>query len=90
MKEGKICEITLWHEWEEHIDINPYGSFSDDKAVSSIILRASCGSIVNIGSIEGFGKTTRVIQRMERRKRGLHGLTRAIAVADYGAIWRAM
>ena len=46
-------------------------------------LRASRGSIVNVGSIEGLGSNPRHAAYCAS-KAGLHGLTRAVAV-DHGA-----
>ena len=81
MLEGTADEMSL-EDWQATLTVNLTAPFLLIKNALPH-LRASAGSIVNIGSIEGLGSNPRHPAYCAS-KAGLHGLTRAIAV-DHGA-----
>ena len=80
MEEGTVEEMSL-EAWERTIAVNLTAPFLLIKHAMPH-LRASGGSIVNIGSIEGVGSNPRHPAYCAS-KAGVHGLTRAVAV-DHG------
>ncbi len=80
MEEGSVEETTL-EAWSQTLQINLTIPFLLTKFAMPH-LRATKGSIVNIGSIEGIGSNPRHPAYCAS-KAGLHGLTRAVAV-DHG------
>jgi meso-butanediol dehydrogenase/(S,S)-butanediol dehydrogenase/diacetyl reductase len=81
MLEGTVEEMPL-DQWEATLRVNltaPYLLIRH----SMPLLRATSGTIVNIGSIEGLGSNPRHPAYCAS-KAGLHGLTRAVAV-DHGS-----
>jgi len=80
MEEGSVEETTL-DAWQRTLRINLTVPFLLTKFAMPH-LRATKGSIVNIGSIEGLGSNPRHPAYCAS-KAGLHGLTRAVAV-DHG------
>lgn len=81
MQEALAEEMSL-ADWERNIAVNLTTPFMLIKAALPH-LRKTSGSIVNIGSIEGFGSNPKHAAYCAT-KSGLHGLTRAIAI-DHGA-----
>ena len=81
MEEGTVEETTL-DAWQRTLQINLTVPFLLIKHAIPH-LRATRGSIVNIGSIEGLGSNPRHPAYCAS-KAGLHGLTRAVAV-DHGS-----
>lgn len=81
MQEALVEEMSL-AEWERTLRVNLTAPFLLIKAALPH-LRATRGSIVNIGSIEGLGANPAHAAYCAS-KAGLHGLTRAVAV-DHGA-----
>lgn len=81
MQEAKVEEMSL-ADWERTIRVNLTAPFLVIK-VALPHLRATEGSIVNIGSIEGLGSNPTHAAYCAS-KAGLHGLTRAVAV-DHSA-----
>jgi 3-oxoacyl-[acyl-carrier protein] reductase len=65
-------------DWDEVIDTNLKGAFNFSRAVAGIMLRARCGSILNITSISGIvGMVGQA--NYSASKAGLIGLTKALA-----------
>lgn len=81
MQEARVEEMSL-ADWQRNLTVNLTAPFLMIRA-SLPHLRASRGSIVNVGSIEGLGSNPRHAAYCAS-KAGLHGLTRAVAV-DHGA-----
>lgn len=81
MQEARLEEMSL-ADWQRNLTVNLTAPFLMIRA-SLPHLRASRGSIVNVGSIEGLGSNPRHAAYCAS-KAGLHGLTRAVAV-DHGA-----
>jgi meso-butanediol dehydrogenase/(S,S)-butanediol dehydrogenase/diacetyl reductase len=81
MQEAVAEEMSL-ADWERTIAVNLTTPFMLIKAALPH-LRATGGTIVNIGSIEGLGSNPKHAAYCAS-KAGIHGLTRAIAV-DYSA-----
>jgi meso-butanediol dehydrogenase/(S,S)-butanediol dehydrogenase/diacetyl reductase len=81
MQEARV-EATSLADWERNLRVNLTAPFLFIRAALPH-LRASRGSIVNIGSIEGLGSNPGHAAYCAS-KAGLHGLTRAVAV-DHGA-----
>ncbi|MFO1049029.1 MAG: SDR family oxidoreductase [Geminicoccaceae bacterium] len=81
MQEARVEAMSL-ADWERNLAVNLTGPFLLIRAALPH-LRASRGSIVNIGSIEGLGSNPGHAAYCAA-KAGLHGLTRAVAV-DHGA-----
>lgn len=80
MTEGTV-EDTALSDWENMLAINLTAPFLLIKHAMAH-LRDTCGSIVNVGSIEGLGSNPRHPAYCAS-KAGLHALTRAVAV-DHG------
>jgi meso-butanediol dehydrogenase / (S,S)-butanediol dehydrogenase / diacetyl reductase len=81
MQEARVEAMSL-ADWERNLAVNLTAPFLLIRAALPH-LRASRGSIVNIGSIEGLGSNPGHAAYCSS-KAGLHGLTRAVAV-DHGA-----
>ena len=81
MQEARVEAMSL-ADWERNLAVNLTAPFLLIRAALPH-LRASQGSIVNIGSIEGLGSNPGHAAYCAS-KAGLHGLTRAVAV-DHGA-----
>ncbi|MEK0084645.1 SDR family NAD(P)-dependent oxidoreductase [Benzoatithermus flavus] len=81
MQEARVEEMSL-ADWQRNLTVNLTAPFLMIRAALPH-LRASRGSIVNVGSIEGLGSNPRHAAYCAS-KAGLHGLTRAVAV-DHGA-----
>lgn len=81
MREGTAEEMSL-DDWQVTLAINLTAPFLLIKHALPH-LRATQGSIVNIGSIEGLGSNPRHPAYCAS-KAGLHGLTRAVAI-DHGS-----
>ena len=81
MRQARIEDLAL-EDWNRTLRINLTAPFLMIRAALPH-LRATRGSIVNIGSIEGIGSNPRQAAYCAS-KAGLHGLTRAVAV-DHGA-----
>ncbi len=81
MLEALVEDMPL-DDWERTLRVNLTAPFLLIKAALPH-LRATRGSIVNVGSIEGLGSNPRHAAYCAS-KAGLHGLTRAVAV-DHGA-----
>ncbi|MCV0428368.1 MAG: SDR family oxidoreductase [Roseibium sp.] len=81
MQEASVESMDL-DDWQRSLSINLTAPFLMTKYALPY-LRASRGSIVNVGSIEGLG-TNPLHAAYSASKAGLHGLTRAVAV-DHGA-----
>ena len=81
MQEARVEAMSL-ADWDRNLAVNLTGPFLLIRAALPH-LRASRGSIVNIGSIEGLGSNLGHAAYCAA-KAGLHGLTRAVAV-DHGA-----
>ena len=81
MQEVRIEAMSL-ADWERNLAVNLTAPFLLIRAALPH-LRASRGSIVNIGSIEGLGSNPGHAAYCAA-KAGVHGLTRAVAV-DHGA-----
>jgi meso-butanediol dehydrogenase/(S,S)-butanediol dehydrogenase/diacetyl reductase len=77
MQEAAIEAMTL-EDWQRHLAVNLTAPFLMIKAAVPH-LRATRGSIVNTGSIEGLGANPHHAAYCAT-KAGLHGLTRAVAV----------
>lgn len=82
MMQEALVEETSLSDWERNLAVNLTAPFLLTRAALPH-LRATKGSIVNIGSIEGLGSNPRHAAYCAT-KAGLHGLTRAVAV-DHGA-----
>ncbi|MDA7965578.1 SDR family oxidoreductase [Ruegeria sp.] len=80
MQEIKVEDMTL-DQWERNLTVNLTTPFLLIKAALPH-LRATKGSIVNVGSTEGIGANP-LHAAYCATKSGLHGLTRAVAV-DHG------
>lgn len=80
MTEAGIEEMSA-ADWQKTLSVNLTAPFLMIRAALPH-LRATRGSIVNIGSIEGLGSNARHAAYCAS-KAGLHGLTRAVAV-DHG------
>ncbi len=80
MREGTVEETSL-DDWHLQLQVNLTAPFLLIRHAMPL-LRASKGSIVNVGSIEGLGNNPRH-PAYGASKAGLHGLTRAVAV-DHG------
>ena len=81
MQEARV-EVMSPADWQRNLAINLTAPFLLIRAALPH-LRASRGSIVNVGSIEGLGSNPGHAAYCAS-KAGLHGLTRAVAV-DHGA-----
>lgn len=81
MQEARVEAMSL-ADWERTLAVNLTAPFLMIKAALPH-LRATRGSIVNVGSIEGLGANPAHAAYCAS-KAGLHGLTRAVAV-DHGA-----
>lgn len=81
MQEAGVEEMSL-ADWQRNLTVNLTAPFLMIQAALPH-LRASRGSIVNTGSIEGLGSNPGHAAYCAS-KAGLHGLTRAVAV-DHGA-----
>ena len=81
MRHARVEDLAL-EDWNRTLRINLTAPFLMIRAALPH-LRATRGSIVNIGSIEGIGSNPRQAAYCAS-KAGLHGLTRAVAV-DHGA-----
>ena len=81
MQEARVEEMSL-ADWQRNLAVNLTAPFLMIRAALPH-LRASRGSIVNVGSIEGLGSNPGHAA-YSASKAGLHGLTRAVAV-DHGA-----
>lgn len=81
MQEALVEAMTL-EDWTRNLTVNLTTPFMLIKAALPH-LRATRGTIVNIGSIEGLGSNPKHAAYCAS-KAGLHGLTRAVAV-DHGA-----
>ncbi|MBU6266750.1 MAG: SDR family oxidoreductase [Sphingomonadales bacterium] len=80
MREERVEDMSL-EDWQFNLAVNLTAPFLLIKAALPH-LRATAGSIVNIGSIEGIGCNP-LHATYSATKAGLHGLTRAVAV-DHG------
>ena len=80
MREGTVEETSL-DDWHLQMQINLTVPFLLIRYAMPL-LRATRGTIVNVGSIEGLGNNPRH-PAYGASKAGLHGLTRAVAV-DHG------
>jgi meso-butanediol dehydrogenase / (S,S)-butanediol dehydrogenase / diacetyl reductase len=80
MREARVEDMSL-ADWQFNLAVNLTAPFLLTKAALPH-LRATRGSIVNIGSIEGIGCNPHHAA-YSATKAGLHGLTRAVAV-DHG------
>jgi meso-butanediol dehydrogenase / (S,S)-butanediol dehydrogenase / diacetyl reductase len=80
MQESAVEDMTL-EDWQRNLTVNLTAPFLMIKAALPR-LRATRGSIVNVGSIEGLGCNPHHAA-YSASKAGLHGLTRAVAV-DHG------
>lgn len=80
MQEARVEDMSL-ADWEVTLTVNLTSPFLMIRAALPH-LRATRGSIVNVGSIEGLGSNPGHAAYCAS-KAGLHGLTRAVAV-DYG------
>lgn len=81
MQEARVEEMSL-ADWQRNLTVNLTAPFLMIQAALPH-LRATRGSIVNTGSIEGLGANPGHAAYCAS-KAGLHGLTRAVAV-DHGA-----
>jgi meso-butanediol dehydrogenase/(S,S)-butanediol dehydrogenase/diacetyl reductase len=81
MQEARVEEMSL-ADWQRNLTVNLTAPFLMIQATLPH-LRATKGSIVNTGSIEGLGANPGHAAYCAS-KAGLHGLTRAVAV-DHGA-----
>ena len=80
MREGTVEETSL-DDWHLQMQINLTVPFLLIRYAMPL-LRATRGTIVNVGSIEGLGNNPRH-PAYGASKAGLHGLTRAVAI-DHG------
>lgn len=80
MQEALVEDMSL-ADWERTIAVNLTTPFMLIKAAMPH-LRASGGTIVNVGSIEGLGSNPKHAAYCAS-KAGIHGLTRAVAI-DHG------
>lgn len=80
MQEATVEEMSV-EDWQRNLTVNLTAPFLTIQAALPH-LRASRGSIVNVGSIEGLGSNPHHAAYCAS-KAGLHGLTRAVAV-DHG------
>ena len=81
VQEARVEAMSL-ADWERNLAVNLTAPFLPIRAALPH-LRASRGSIVNIGAIEGLGSNPSHAAYCAS-KAGLHGLTRAVAV-DHGS-----
>lgn len=81
MQEALVEEMSL-DDWQRTMTVNLTTPFAMIKAALPH-LRASGGTVVNIGSIEGLGSNPRHAA-YGASKAGIHGLTRAVAI-DHSA-----
>ena len=81
MQEALVEDTTL-EDWERTLAVNLTTPFAIIKAALPH-LRATQGSIVNVGSIEGLASNPRHAAYCAS-KAGLHGLTRAVAIDHSG------
>lgn len=81
MQEARVEDMSL-EDWHKTLTVNLTAPFLLIRAALPH-LRATKGSIVNVGSIEGLGSNPGHAAYCAS-KAGLHGLTRAVAV-DHGA-----
>lgn len=82
MQEARVEDMSL-ADWQRNLTVNLTAPFLMIQAALPH-LRATQGSIVNTGSIEGLGANPGHAAYCAS-KAGLHGLTRAVAV-DHGAV----
>ena len=80
---GKTIEDTTEDEWDELMAINLKGPFLTCKHALAPMRASGGGSIINIGSYDGF-VPDRELAIYSASKGGVHALSRAIAV-DHGA-----
>jgi meso-butanediol dehydrogenase/(S,S)-butanediol dehydrogenase/diacetyl reductase len=78
----KTIEQTSEEEWDRILDVNLKGVFLHARAALAPMRRRGGGSIVNIGSYDGFVADPNLAAYCAS-KGGVHALTRAIAV-DHG------
>lgn len=65
-------------DWDEVIDTNLKGAFNFSKAVSPLMAKARCGSILNIASVSGIIGSAGQIN-YSASKAGMIGLTKSLA-----------
>lgn len=82
MMQEALVEDTTLEDWERTLAVNLTTPFAIIKAALPH-LRATQGSIVNVGSIEGLASNPRHAAYCAS-KAGLHGLTRAVAIDHSG------
>jgi meso-butanediol dehydrogenase / (S,S)-butanediol dehydrogenase / diacetyl reductase len=82
MMQASLVEDMSLDDWQRNLTVNLTAPFLMIRTALPH-LRKTRGSIVNIGSIEGFGANPAHAAYCAS-KAGLHGLTRAVAV-DHGA-----
>jgi NAD(P)-dependent dehydrogenase (short-subunit alcohol dehydrogenase family) len=73
-----VVQLSI-EEWEAIVDINLKGAFLSNRAVLPAMMRQRSGTILNVSSARGGTVATPFAAAYSASKRGLMGLTRALA-----------
>lgn len=73
-----VVQLSI-EEWEAIVDINLKGAFLSNRAVLPAMMKQRSGTILNVSSARGGTAATPFAAAYSASKRGLMGLTRALA-----------